>query len=141
MRTNRYHVWVSWLCLIAFAASISLLRGVVVCSSGDGQRIEWVCDRDDSGRCTATSDVIQAVSDNGEPSEPCSDEPLDSVEAPVSGACRGSQLLAPDLLPAPLMIATWATGTTPRVRGAASIAETDRLPDPAVRFRCVVLIV
>lgn len=141
MRINRSQIWISWLCLIAFAASSSLLRGVVVCSGAEGERIEWVCDRDDSGRCLPTRDVIQTASDDGQPSQPCSDEPLDPEEAPVSGASRGSQVPAFDLSVAPPMTALLAWITTPSVRGAVLIAEGDRLPDPAVRFRCVVLIV
>lgn len=141
MRTNRCQVWISWLCLIAFAASSTLLRGVVVCSDADGERIEWVCDRDDSGRCLPTRDVIQADSDDGQPSQPCNDQPLESEEAPVSGASRGSLVPAFDLSVTPPMTTLLAWITTPSVRGAVLIAEGDRLPDPAVRFRCVVLIV
>lgn len=141
MRINRPRIWVSWLCLIAFAASSSLLRGVVVCSDADGERIEWLCERDVSGRCLPTPDVIQAANHNGEPGQPCSDEPLDSEQAPVSGASRGIQVPAFDLSVAPLMTAILAWTTTPTVRGAVLVAEGDPLPDPAVRLRCIVLIV
>lgn len=140
MRTTRFQLWVTWLCLIAFGASNTLLRsGLVVCSDHEGQRIEWGCDRNEAGECLSSGDSRPAT--HSDDSKPCDDDALPSDTAPAPTASRGNHVPPPDLLPVPLMIADFGFGNPPSSLRAISVAGGDRHPYPAVMLRCVVLIV
>lgn len=141
MRQRRFHPVISWLFLIWFGLTSTVLAsGLVVCQDGHGgSRIEWVCDRNPTGECV-TSCGDDGAEEDGSVPHPCQDTPLPSdpqvTKAPSRSAAEVSILV-------PLMVAVLVSFAPEPVLTAVVLSgsEPQRPPDALKCIRTVVLLV
>jgi len=141
MRQRRFHPAITWLFLICFGASNTLLAGgMVLCQDGHGgSRIEWGCDRNATGECI-TSCGGESADEEGSVPHPCQDTPIQDNEQITKAPPR---LAGEVTIHAPVMVAVlvfWAEMPEP-TRIVWTTSEPDRPPDALRHIRTIVLIV
>lgn len=140
MRRSRFHPVLTWLCLIWFGLTSTLLTGgMVVCRDGHGgTRVEWGCDQNGTGECL-TSCGSETEGDSGIP-HPCQDTPIEGEQQVTKAAPRTTSDLSKTVAVTVAALVLWLDPPTP-TNVAWSWSGPDRPPDLLRHIRTVVLLV
>lgn len=135
------HPVIVWLCLIWFGLANSVFAGsVVICNDGHGvSRIEWGCNRTDSGECASACAEEHAEEDPAAP-HPCEDTPVAS-ELPVTKSPRRGSVET--IVAVPVVMAEpvhWVVLPAPS-RLIFVSSGPDRPPDRLKHIRTVVRVI
>ena len=143
MRRNGLNLALSWLCLIWFGLTSTLLNGgLVVCSDGDGgARIEWGCVRGADGECATSCRADAGESDDRDNRpEPCRDTPIQG-DLQIAKAPPRTTNDAPVLAPVIFAVVAMLMDVPPPAQIAWDRVRPQRPPDTLQRLRSVILVV
>lgn len=144
MKRGRIHFVIAWLCLISFGLDMGAhALGLVVCASADGDRLEWVCEKDERGVCLR-SDVGADTpgQDAHDKLPPCEDRPIGDNHDPAHHLLvqpRPDGVLDLTLPPVMMAVPPASTFDAPLSLVHPRIDVRIRPPDTVARLRTIIM--